>query len=147
MKKILLIISTIILFSIPTFSFANDGTIEELLDIKYGPEVFELEMIEFPAYSFNDTNMQSTYDTYVKNMNLLKKAIIEKYSNDEFDYYQMKWIIRSFSNFVYYTNLMFEGVKEKENGNNDRDISRKIKRNYETSRTFYNKLRNIVFKK
>ncbi len=147
MKKIILIIWSILLFSIPNISLASVRSLEQVLDIQYGPEVFEIEMSQFPKYSFKDAWIQSTYNTYVSDMDLLKGAIIQKYSQDEFTTYQMSWISTSFSSFVYHTNRMFALIKLKEGWNTDKEILKSIKRHYEQSRTSYNQLKNLVYKK
>jgi hypothetical protein len=59
----------------------------------------------------------------------------------------MKGIIGNFSYFVYYTNQMFKHIKEKELGYGSKELNLSIKRDYETSRTFYNALKNSIYKK
>lgn len=147
MKKIILIIWSILLFSIPNLSSANNWSLEDILDIKYWPEVFQMEMIEFPKYSFKDATIQGTYNNYIEKMKLLKWALIDQYSQDQFTTYQMNGITSYFSNFVYHTNRMFALIKEKEAGDSHKETVMAIKKHYEQSRTFYNRLKNIIFKK
>lgn len=147
MKKILAIICIFSFVSIPSFSFANSQNIEDLLNIKYGPEVFELEAISFPDYSFSHSAIQNTYNTYKANMEILKGALIEKYSRGEFDYYQMRGIVTNFSYFMYYTNQMFKHIKQKELGYDGKELNVMIHSDYEKTRTFYNLLKNSVYQR
>lgn len=142
--KIIILFS--MFFSSATYSFAKEWYIENLLQINTWVEAFDIELIEIDDYYFADENLQNTYEEFKRTSQLLKREIIRKYENDEFGYYQTKWVITNYKKFVYYTNSIFYYLSLKDEGVNDSEIDNAILESYTKIRTYYKRLKYLVNK-
>lgn len=104
--------TTFIILSILIFSSIFGGSvsaskIENLLDLPYGIEAYELELSEMNQMSFKNPAVQQTYDEFQKLHIEIKELLIVKYHAGEIEYYQMKDLVRAYNNFIFYTEKAF----------------------------------------
>ena len=148
MKKFSTIIITLIcFFSIVNKSFAWEWYIEELLDINYWIEEYELELQNLEFIYFLDENKNIMFNEFNKINELLKKEIIKKYKNKKFNYYQTKWIIWSYKKFIYYTNRLFYYISLKEKKYNYNELDESILKTYLNVRIYYKKTESLIYRK
>lgn len=148
MKKFSTIIITLIcFFSIVNKSFAWEWYIEELLDINYWIEEYELELQNLEFIYFLDENKNIMFNEFNKINELLKKEIITKYKNKKFNYYQTKWIIWSYKKFIYYTNRLFYYISLKEKKYNYNELDESILKTYLNVRIYYKKTESLIYRK
>lgn len=117
---------------------------EQLLELKVGPEAYELELADLDTYHFRDLQVQQIYSEVVKTNSLIKKQIIQKYANDELDYYATQWIVTNYRYFIYHTNRFFEYLKVKETTPWVTETDDAILTHYRKMRTHYNRVKYLV---
>lgn len=147
MKKIVtlsIILSSIFFSSIFTAS-ANEGYLEQLLEINTGIEVFQMENIPSldPQY-FSNSWVQATYDEFIKTDTILRTEFIRQYRAGEITNYQMQDLITNYGRFIYYTNQTFWYIAREERWLRGPEIEKAIYNGYSNMRVYYNNVKNIV---
>ena len=148
MKKISkFIIPLICFFSIVNNTFASQWYIEKLFDLNYWIEKFEINLPKLDYIDFNKKSTSNKFEKFKKINKSLKKEIISKYRNNEFDFYKTNWIISSHKKFVYYTNRLFYYISLKEKWYKYEELDDAILKSYKEVRTYYRKIKNLVYRK
>ncbi len=148
MRKFIKIIITFFIFISTTITInANEWYIERLLQINSWVEAFDIELASIDKYHFKNTSLRNTYLELIKVASLLKDEIIKKYKNDEFEYYQTKWIIENYKKFIYYSNQIFYFLKLREKWYKWNEINNAIMKSYQNIRTYYRRLKRLIYKK
>lgn len=153
MKKI--IVSIIMVFSI--FSIGNElkanyqeGLIENLLNLNYGPLIFDLNLEKLESYNFRDLTLRKVYDGLVVYDNLTRQQIINAHKAGQYDYNTTNGIIKNYKTFISYTNDFFyylDIIDKNPNFKNNTEIQDAILITYRNSQSYYRKVRNLVNKK
>jgi len=142
-----IIISLFFLFSIVTPSFAqNRWQIENILDLNYWIEVLEINKVYFDNYYFNNYQIYRIYSAFKTTSRVLKDEIIRKYRDNTIWYYQMKWLITNYTNFIYYANKYFFFIKQKEIYSNDKIINNAIINNLTQAKSYYMRMKFLIIK-
>ncbi|MDD3794298.1 MAG: hypothetical protein PHI37_05785 [Candidatus Gracilibacteria bacterium] len=152
MKKLVLTILFIFsFFSIVNYSIAGytdekniEGYMEKILDLNYGIEQYKFEVNEIRYIYFYNKNSQDLYDSFRATEQALKQEFLKQYKNDEIDYYTMNGIINNFNLFVYHSNKMFEYLSMKEKNNSYKELDNAIFKNYQNSRSYFYKTKNLI---
>ncbi len=134
-------------FSIPSSTFSEEGRIEEILDMWTYIEETELNLENLDEYSFKDTETKYAYNSLKNATNLLKAEIIRNHRKWNFDYYQIKWIVTNYKNFIYYSNKYFYFKKQKEIYPNSKSLDRTILSNFRYLKSYYLKVKILILKK
>lgn len=145
-KFVKIIIAFFIFISTSNIVNAEEWYIERLLQINSWVEAFDIELTSLDTYYFRDEALRNTYLEFVKVSSLLKKEIIKKYENSELEYYQTKWIITNYKNFIYYTNQIFYFLKLREDWYNWKELDTAVLETYQNIRTYYKRLKNLIYK-
>jgi hypothetical protein len=148
--KILSFILTIMLI-IPIFQDAyaaeySPWYIDQLLDLNYWIEEYDLELEYIDYIYFSNPQTQAIFENFKEVNRILKDEIIRKYRAWEFEYYQTKWIITNQKMFVYHTNKFFHYLSIKEQNPEYIETDNFILKNYSNMRIYYNRLRHLVNK-
>jgi hypothetical protein len=147
MKKIFSIIVFIFIFSIPNFANANEWYIEQLLQLKVGPEAFTMNLSKIEDIYFVDSDNQEVFDSFKNTSEILRDEILRKYENDEFEYYTMQGIVSNYNSFVYYTNKLFYYLSIREqNSSLDAETENGVSKNYSKSRNYFKRLKYLIYK-
>ena len=94
MKKLLvLIITSLGIFSIFSYANAREGSLERALDLEYGPEAFELALPEIWNYYLKNTKNKNALKTFKTADSILKEAFMRDYRDGKFDYIKINAII------------------------------------------------------
>lgn len=146
MKKITAcIIFLFSVFSIISPTFANDESVfEQLLDLNYWIEDFDLELARLDDISFRDQNLQQMHSDFQKSNRQIKDEIIQYYRDGRFTEYQTQWIVRAHKNFVHYTNQTFLHMRYREINPDYADVNGNILKNYTKARSSYNKIKQVI---
>jgi hypothetical protein len=145
MKKIIAgIIAIIWVFSTSGTTFANEPYFEQLLDLNYGVEHYELELSSLDEMYFYDKNMQKMYNDFKKWNTKIKAEIMQYYREGWLSEYQTQGIVRAHKNFVYHTNQIFRHMYYKELDPNYADVDWQILENYRQSRLAYRKIVKVL---
>ena len=148
MKNILkIIIALITFFSTINTTFASEWYIEQILDLNYWIEEYNLELSDLDNISFRDQTTNEMFEEFKRMNTLLKGEIIYKYRNNEFDFYQTSWIVSSHKKFVYNTNKLFYYISLKEEGYNYWELDTAILKSYRKIRIYYRKVKNLTYRK
>jgi hypothetical protein len=151
MKKILLGILTIFLiFSIENVFAKKNWLIEDLLDLNNWPLIYDLNLEKLDKYSFKDKNLKNKYLTLVWYDKIIRNGIIYQYQKWTYSTATVKWIIRNYKSFVYYTNQLFYLFKQVEKYphlKDDVDMQDWILMTYKNVAWYYKKVKNLVFEK
>jgi hypothetical protein len=147
MKKILAgIIAIFISFSIQTPSFASNS-IDELLELPYGPELHRIQLVgKLDNIVFINEKRQENYMDFVRVNEILRRELMRKYHNGDFEVSQMSGIIENYKNTVYYTNRVFYYLKLQEDGMSGDEIDMAIASAYSNIRVYYTRMKNIIKK-
>ena len=145
MKKIITSIITfsIILSSLST-TFASESYIEELLDLNYWVEEFNINLSDIDFIRFNNPKYAIMYRNFNDVNNGLKNWLMSQYRNWDYEFYQMSWIVTNYNNFIYHTNKYFLYLKLKEINNNYWEVDTAIINSYRNMRSSYTNMKNIV---
>lgn len=147
MKKILSIIIFIVIFSIPNFANAGEWYIGQLLQFKVGPEAFTMNLAKIKNVSFIDPDTQEVFDSFKETSELLKNEILNRYENDEFEYYTMQWIVSNYNSYVYYTNKLFYYLSLREQYSDlDSETEYGVSKNYSKARNYFKRLKYLIYK-
>ncbi len=146
MKKIIAsIIAIIWVFStfLPT-TFAEEPFFENLLDLNYGVEDYELNLSDLEEMYFYSQQLQTMHSEFQKWNQKIKAEIMQYYRSGKISSYQAQGIVRAHKNFVYYTNQIFRHSLYKELDPNYADVDSQILENYTQSRLAYRKIVKIL---
>lgn len=145
MKKILLIITFFVIFSIAQSWYAAERWyIENLLELPTGPEAFDINIQTLPAFTFNNIQTQNIFNSYKEVSVILKNELLSQYENETISQYMMRDLIRSYNLFIYHTSRMFYYISLKDENPGLKDAIYPISKNYSLSRVHYNKIKNII---
>lgn len=142
-----LIIILFLVFFLGKINSTSADFIEDTLkmDTKLEEINFEFYFLENPR--LNSKKNQKQYYKINRLNNKIKIALIKKYKNNEFGYYQMQGIIKNYNNFIYYTNKYFKELKNKELYWNTKEIESNIYKNFRNMKSSYSKFKNLVKQK
>jgi len=147
MKKItILIIASLFLFSSIFTANAQEGYMEQLLELNTGLEVYELSIPKMDVMTFSESSLQNTYNEFIRVDGILRNEFIRQYRLGELTYYQMRDIITNYSNYIYYTNRTFYYLRQKELGYDNKETQRAIKNGYSSMRTYYVRVKGVISK-
>jgi len=141
-----IIISFFIFLSTTITAEASEWYIEWLLQINSWVEAFDIELANIDTYYFENESLRNTYLEFTKVASLLKNEIIRKYENDEFEYYQTKWIIKNYKKFIYYSDQIFYFLKLREKWYRWKEIDNAVLESYQNIRVYYKRLKRLVYK-
>lgn len=111
----LLIVVVSLFFSSVFSASAQEGYLEQLLQLSTGLESSQMDEIpKLPARAFSNASVQKTYDEFLKLDTLLRSEFVKQYQNGDISYYQMQDLIANYSDFLYYTGKTFSYVSEHE---------------------------------
>jgi len=151
MKKIFLGILTIFLiFSIENVFAKKNWLIEDLLDLNNWPLIYDLNLEKLDKYSFKDKNLKNKYLTLVWYDKIIRNEIIYQYQKWTYSTATIKWIIKNYKSFVYYTNQLFYLFKQAEKYTHlkhDVDMQDGILMTYKNVAWYYKKVKNLVSEK
>ena len=132
------IISLLLLFSsIFSVNAQDNSRITTVLNLNYGVESFDLENAILDPIDFQNQNIEKTYNEFKTLNTTLKSVLIEKYENNEINYYDMNDAVRSYKNFIYYTNNAFYYVSMQEKGFREKHVENAIVESYSLMRLSY----------
>ena len=115
MQKIFaIIIALVLLFSSPVHTFANKGIMDELLDLSYGPEEYNLTLASLDYKYFISSETTAYYNRVSQTNELLQSAILEQHRSGKLGYYTISGVISAQKKFVYHLNELFDGIALKE---------------------------------
>ena len=141
------IISIVFIFSIVAPTFAEQKWyIEQLLDLNYWIETFNINLASIDKYNFNNSRTRYIYTTFKSTSEDLKNEILKQYRKWNLDYYRTKWIITNYKNFIYYSNKYFYFQKQKEYYNS-KTIDNAILKNVISLKSYYMRIKFLVNKK
>lgn len=145
MQKLLsVIIGFIFILSTLNTSFANGWYIEDLLDLKYGPEEYDITLANLGYKSFRTQEARDYYAEVQQTNRALQDAIMQAYRTDSLDYYTTQGVISAHKKFVYHLNELFDGISMKESGANYGELDDYILDNYKLSRVYHQKVRKLI---
>ena len=145
MKKIInIIIAISLLLSSLSTTFASQWYLETLLDLNYWIEEHNLELAELDNIYFKNKLFNKVHNKLKKADKILKREIIQKYRNWEYEYYQVNWIVKNYKNFIYHANQFFYYLKIEEQHPNYRDLDTAILRSYRNMNSNYRKVKNLI---
>jgi len=152
MKKIIFsIIFVSSIFSIVNITKANSRwIIENLLNLNYWPEIYNLSLETLDTYYFNDNYLKQVYSNTKSMDSLVRKKIIDSYKNGVYSYTTTNWIINNYKKFIYYTNKFFyylSLVDDNHSLRKDKEVQSWLLRSYENSRIYYKKVKYLINKK
>ena len=133
--KFFSIISLIILFAISNNVYAT-GLIEDTLNLRYWPEIYEIENIKINSYKYNFSYLNDIHTTITNADIKVKESVISKYQKWSFSFYDTRAIISDYKLFVFYVNEMFFLLELI-------DITPKLKSNVEFKNAFLITYRNM----
>lgn len=149
MKKI----ATIIIWLTTFFSIANitnadeEGAFEKLLNLNNWPFIYELSLPKLDNYNFKDASLRKTYTTFKKYDQIARNEIISKYDEWLYDYYTMKWIVRSYGNFIYNNNMFFNYLNMVDKNSylkNDKITQDYVLKYYKATAESYQKVEDLL---
>ncbi len=143
MKKISLCIITF-LFCISTTNSSQALSLDELLQIPTGPEVFDIQRATLDNHRFASSTLETVYNNYRTLDNILRTEIIRKYEAGDFENTQMQGIVRNYKNFVFHTNKLFAYLALKDNGIRGKSIDTAILRSYQNIRINFDRMTDII---
>lgn len=147
MKKIItFIITSIVVISSVFPVSANNGKVVDLFDLFIWVEEYSLGLVQLEPVSFQNPNLQKTYDEFLIVDAELKSTFISQYRAWEISYYQMQDLITSYKNFVYYTGKTFSYIAEQESGLVSSELDRALKNSYDNMRQSYLRVFHIISK-
>jgi hypothetical protein len=142
-----LIIILFLVFTLGKTNLASADPIENILNMWVQSEEITLKLYSLENPRLNDKKNQKQYFKINKLNNKIKIALIKKYQNNWFGYYQMQWIIKNYNNFIYYTNKYFKELKNKELYWNTKEIESNIYNNFTYMKSYYSKFQNLIKQK
>lgn len=147
MKKLItMIIAIISFFSILSVTNAWEGYLEKILDLNYGPEEYDFRLENIDYIYFYDSNTNAMYNDFRSVNDVLKDEVMKKYRANEIDYYTMNGIVLNFNKYTYHTNKIFYYISIKEIKPDLGEIDNAITKNYELSRSYYHRVKDLINK-
>lgn len=147
MKKIFLSIIAIALIFSNSFS-VSAGSFEDLFEYSYWWEEIELNL-EFDSvkrYVYISQARNIFYARYLDLWQKLKIWLLEAYKAWNIEYYQMQALVKTYNNYVYYTDDLFSLLEmQEELWEYSREIEDAILRSYKKSKLYYNKINNLYY--
>jgi len=145
--KSIIILSLI--FSSQNFAQAECSSdyIQNLFDFEVGIEVQSLDLWNIEYQSFKNEKYSNLQYGLKKADNYIKTELIKKYRDGEFWYYQTRWIIKNYNDFLYHANAYLYYLKLKELYPKDKFIDYNIKDSYTATKSSYTKVKNLTTKR
>lgn len=141
----LLSISAFIIFSSMSSVSAEEGYLEELLQLSTGLESYKMEEIpKLETRSFSNTAVQKTFNEFQKLDTILRKEFTRQFDAGDIPYYQMQDLITNYTDFLYFTNKTFSYVSEHEKWLRWEEINRAIESGYSNMRMSYGRIKGIL---
>lgn len=145
MKKIIAgIIAIISVFSTLGTTFAQEPFFENLLDLNYGVEDYQLQLSNLEPMYFYSQELQTMHSEFQRWNQKIKSEIMQYYRDGKLTDYQAQAIVRAHKNFVYYTNQTFRHSYYKELDPYYADVNSQVLKNYTQSRLAYRKIVKIL---
>ncbi len=145
MKKIItFIISTIIIFSSSSYTFAEEWYISDMLDLKCWVELHNLDNIKLNNISFQNQEYVNVYNDLKSKDQILKNEFIKKCRNWDYSYYEINGIVSRYKNFIYSANSFFLLLKIEEQNPNYDEIDVAITRSFTNMKNNFKKFKNMV---
>lgn len=145
MKKIIAgIIAIICIFSTLGTTFAQESFFEDLLDLNYGVEDYQLQLSNLEPMYFYSQDLQAMHSEFQKWNQKIKSEIMQYFRDGRLTDYQVQGIVRAHKNFVYYTNQIFRHSYYKELDPYYADVDSQIIKSYTQSRLAYRKIEKIL---
>lgn len=140
------ILMIILLFSIVNYTFASEWAIEELLDLNYGIEEYQINLIDIKYIDFKTDENIWKYENMRSMNEILKKEVMRKYRNWNYEYNTINGIITNQKNFIYYTNKYFSYLRIKEKWESWSEINEAILSSYRSMKSYYNRLKALAIR-
>ena len=105
----------------------------------------DLDSFTLDKLNFSSQKNINMFNNFNYSIELLKAEIIRKYKNWDFDYYQTKWIITNYKNFVYYTNMFFYNLRIFELNPWEKDAINLILDSYNYMRSYYSRMKSLIY--
>jgi len=121
--------------------------IQNLFDFEAEEEIQSLNLWNIEFQSFKNEKYSNLQYGLKKSDDYIKTELIKKYRNNEFWYYQTRWIISNYNNFLYYSNSYLYYLKQKELYPKDKFVDYNIKDSYISMKSSYTKVKNLINKK
>ncbi len=103
--------------------------------------------MEIKNVSFIAPDTQEVFDSFKETSELLKNEILNRYENDEFEYYTMQWIVSNYNSYVYYTNKLFYYLSLREQYSDlDSETEYGVSKNYSKARNYFKRLKYLIYK-
>ncbi|MDD5770441.1 MAG: hypothetical protein PHE25_05725 [Candidatus Gracilibacteria bacterium] len=148
MKKIFFVIITIFLIFSTKISLANEnGLIEDMLNLNYGPMIYDLSLDSLDVYSFENEDLQKSYSKMVNYDKLIRDEIILQYRKGNYSTQTTNGIIKNYKTFIYYTNQLFyffNLIEKNPELKYEMDIQDGIIKNYKNVSNYYKKVKRLV---
>lgn len=144
MRKITaIILSFFIFFSIANNTYANNLSIEKVLDLNYHLEDKKLNLKTINRYQFNSYSKTKMLNDFIYLDWLLRWEVTRLYRNDKLSYNKMNWVVTSYNRFIYHINRYFyyEYLGER---SNYKELLTASNRNFELARWYFQKTKNII---
>jgi len=145
-----LVISIIILLCIfsKNSAFSYDLSMWEYLNIDYEIEAMDLSFAYIKDVRYKNRKMNIKLKLFNRKLKILNKHIkdlmIVYYKDWKISYYQFKWMITNYKDFIFYLSKHFEYLKIKETTPNLWEINYSIHKNYRNIRESYTKVVDIL---
>jgi len=121
--------------------------VQNLFDFEAEEEIQSLNLWNVEYQIFNNEKYSNLQYKLKIADDYIKTELIKKYRNGEFWYYQTRWIINNYNNFLYYSNTYLYYLKQKEINPKDKFIDYSIKDSYISMKSSYTKVKNLINKK
>jgi len=140
------IILFILFFSTLNFNFSYADFFEDTFNLKTNLEKLEFNFVTIKNYNLKDPELNKQNQILVKLNPIIQEAILKRYKNDDFGYYQTQVIVRDYNNFIYYSDKYFESLKDKEIYWNTPEVKRSIYLNFRNMKSYYYKFKDNLQK-
>nr|MDD3720350.1 hypothetical protein [Candidatus Gracilibacteria bacterium] len=146
-KFIAYIIIFVSFFSISNFvNASSDGLMSDILKLNYGIQESDIKAITTKDITLRSLTYQNMYNQFKELDKSIKNEIFKKIKNSELDYYTGFGVLKSYKNFVYSVNKLFDLYKLKESGSKDYLLDSNIRNTYFEIRTHYKRVQYLVNK-
>lgn len=145
MRKLIYISIIICLFfSISSNIYLRAGYIDDAINLNYWYEELDIDSVSLDYISFSSYENKRMFSSFSNWINLLREDIKYKYKKWYFDYYQTKWIITNYKNFIYYSNMFFYNKRQLELYPQEKEFLNKVLDSYNYMRDYYNRLKALI---
>lgn len=146
-KFIAYIIIFVSFFSISNFvNASSDWLMSDILKLNYGIQESDIKAITTKDITLRSLTYQNMYNQFKELDKSIKNEIFKKIKNSELDYYTWFWVLKSYKNFVYSVNKLFDLYKLKESWSKDYLLDSNIRNTYFEIRTHYKRVQYLVNK-